>query len=242
MRDQNQSDAAARVPHSDATSILGNLPRLSCLPHEALSSPRRILLDESVSPQLQAATPVAAQFHGRKRINGETRSTVQGSRIALISTKQKRKHFLTYGKPGFRAFALHASQPIRMHRNCFLTSEKINRHTKLIETPLSHRKQRTGPQINRHISQGPRIPFSLFTFPFSKRLLLANTQNLTHYSLIHPRLDVNPDSCYIYLPCFHSFSLSVRSLSRSLNPEDECRLGVRNRRFMGVGKISMEAF
>jgi hypothetical protein len=33
-------------------------------------------------------------------------------------------------------------------------STEINRHTELIEPPVSHSKQRTAPQINRHISEG----------------------------------------------------------------------------------------
>jgi hypothetical protein len=55
------------------------------------------------------------------------------------------------------------------------------------------------------------------------------------------RLDGNGDSCYKCLLSFASFSHSVTSLSRSLNPMEECRLGVRIPWFMGVGKIPMEA-
>jgi hypothetical protein len=45
--------------------------------------------------------------------------------------------------------------PTRHRRNLrfpFAVHPKINRHTKLIESRVSHSKQRTRPQINRHIS------------------------------------------------------------------------------------------
>ena len=153
-------------------------------------------------------------------------ATVPRLEIGVTHSYKRRKHFLTATRT----------------RCSFTLTEKINRQPELLESPVSHRKQRPGHQINRQLSHGSFLPFPLFTLPFSKHLPLPNTQNPTPHSLIHPRLDVNPDSCYKYWPCCDSFSLSVRSLSRSLNPEEQCRLGVRNRRFMGVAKISMEAF
>ena len=46
-------------------------------------------------------------------------------------------------------------------------TSKINRNIALIESAVSHSKQKAAPQINRNISQGSCFPFSPFTFPFS---------------------------------------------------------------------------
>jgi hypothetical protein len=77
---------------------------------------------------------------------------------------------LMYGKPGFRTFHFPAisslsCSPVRA--SATQAGAKINRHTGKLEHLVSHRKQRTGPQINRHISRGPCFSFSFFTFPFS---------------------------------------------------------------------------
>jgi hypothetical protein len=156
----------------------------------------------------------------------------------------------------------------------FARPEKINRNTKLLESAVSHCKQREEPPINRHISAmsvGRSLDFpSPHTIPPAPSIsirkleliesplnpsqstmssVLVTNLRPSRAPLFEPpyrpsaasRLDVNPDSCYKYLLCFASFSLSVTSLSRSLNPEEQCRLGVRTRWFMGVAKLSVEA-
>src|ERR1700683_4890339 len=45
-------------------------------------------------------------------------------------------------------------------------SSEINRKPGKLEHLVSHRKQRTGHQINRKLSRTPAFPFSIFTFPF----------------------------------------------------------------------------
>jgi tetratricopeptide (TPR) repeat protein len=102
---------------------------------------------------------------------------------------------LIYGEPGFRTFPFLTNLSL----SCSLsppsaaqTPAIINRKPKLLEPPLSHRKQRPRPQINRKLSEGPcfpppytlsptpcfsrrqllqrsSFPFSLFPFPFSGR-------------------------------------------------------------------------
>ena len=44
--------------------------------------------------------------------------------------------------------------PMTPLRFCFAIAHKINRHTGKLETPVSYRKQRTAPPINRHIVRG----------------------------------------------------------------------------------------
>jgi hypothetical protein len=73
---------------------------------------------------------------------------------------------LIYGKPGFRTFPSLAILSLSCSPSP-ASGAKINRHTGKLEHLVSHRKQRTGPQINRHISRGPCFSFSFFTFPFS---------------------------------------------------------------------------
>src|ERR1700683_3013929 len=59
-----------------------------------------------------------------------------------------------------REFAFHALHHLPPFRLCIANLQKINRHTGKIEHLVSHRKQRTGTQINRKLSEGPRFPFS----------------------------------------------------------------------------------
>jgi hypothetical protein len=105
---------------------------------------------------------------GRSNIPHQT--TVQGSRISITATKQTTKLFLIYGKQGVRTFPFFAVSSLFCSLFPASTSQsrtKINRKPKLLETPVSYRKQRIGLPINRKLSRGPRSPFSLFTFPFS---------------------------------------------------------------------------
>jgi hypothetical protein len=48
-------------------------------------------------------------------------------------------------------------------------SAKINRNIALIESDVSHSKQKAAPQINRNISQGSWLTSSLFTSPLPTR-------------------------------------------------------------------------
>jgi hypothetical protein len=59
-----------------------------------------------------------------------------------------------------RDFAFHALHHLPPFRFCFANLEKINRKPGKLEHLVSHRKQRTGTQINRKLSRGPRFPFS----------------------------------------------------------------------------------
>src|ERR1700683_2829440 len=77
---------------------------------------------------------------------------------------------LIYSKPGCRTFPFFAISPLFCSLSPAAAPQscaKINRHTGKIEHLVSHRKQRTAPQINRHTSRGPCFPSSLFPFPFS---------------------------------------------------------------------------
>jgi hypothetical protein len=93
---------------------------------------------------------------------------------------------LIYGKPGYRTFRFLANSslfcslsPAAAPQSC----AKINRHTGKIEHLVSHRKQRTAPQINRHTSRGPRFTSLLFTFPFSLRPLRCQVTFTGHSPL-----------------------------------------------------------
>lgn len=76
-----------------------------------------------------------------KRRNSESRSTVQGLDFSLNSSKQRRKHFLIYGKHVSPLFAARQPAPSAL-RLCFIGMQEINRHTHLLEIPVSYRKQR----------------------------------------------------------------------------------------------------
>src|ERR1700683_3386232 len=82
--------------------------------------------------------------------------------IRVSHSFKRRKHFLTATRIAFFAYAnfLPGKAP-------FVRSPKINRKPELIEPPISYRKQRAGTQINRKLSQGPRLPFFLSYFPCS---------------------------------------------------------------------------
>jgi hypothetical protein len=90
----------------------------------------------------------------------------EGIRIPSDSLKKKEPTFSAPRCSKVSGFIFCARRPLPTFPLCFAILPKINRHTEKIETPVSYRKQRTAPPINRHISQAPRFPFSLFTFPF----------------------------------------------------------------------------
>lgn len=163
-------------------------------------------------------------------------------RAKSIATLSRLEFSVSYGKQ--RAM----TNPNR-HKNSRSSSRphKMNRKPESNQMPVSHSKQRTAPQINRKLSGLQCSPFSIFTFPLSIRIANFGPTSAARFPAkngcsVPSRLDVNPDSCYKYWPCCDSFSLSGRSLSRSLNPEEECRFSARNRWFIGVAKLSMEAF
>jgi hypothetical protein len=64
-----------------------------------------------------------------------------------------------------RDFAFRAPHALPAFRFYFANPEKINRKPGKIEHLVSHRKQRTGTQINRKLSEGPRFPFSHYSNP-----------------------------------------------------------------------------
>src|ERR1700683_3264078 len=70
---------------------------------------------------------------------------------------------LIYGRPGFRTFpflAISSLSCLPLPASATRANAKINRYTEKIEHLVSHRKQRTDPQINRHTLAPPRFPFS----------------------------------------------------------------------------------
>ena len=117
---------------------------------------------------MQPATQCTAKSYRTRRRNSESRPTVQGSRISPTTTKQRTELLLIYGKQGFRIFNPHPTQPLLALRSPLENHEKINRHTEKLEHLVSHRKQRPGTPINRHTSQAPCFPFSLFSFEIGR--------------------------------------------------------------------------
>jgi hypothetical protein len=86
-----------------------------------------------------------------------------------------------------RNVKLFSTLSLPAHRLHPANQEKINRKPELLESPVSHRKQRTVTQINRKLSHGPRFPFSPFTFPFSDSasLLRQRLQFIQFTAQIH---------------------------------------------------------
>jgi hypothetical protein len=109
----------------------------------------------------------AAHFHRRKRRNSESRSTVQGLTIALTATKESRKLFLIYGKPGVRTFHLRATRSHLAPHSSVANHEKINRKPELIEPLVSHSKQMTSQKSIGNFPKVrlPHFHFSFFHFP-----------------------------------------------------------------------------
>jgi hypothetical protein len=91
------------------------------------------------------------------------------------------------GKPRFRTFHFPAISSLScspLPASATRAGAKINRHTEKLEHLVSHRKQRTGPQINRHISRGPCFSFSFFTSPFSNHQSRHSTRTQCYNGLL----------------------------------------------------------
>jgi hypothetical protein len=153
--------------------------------------PLRAIYADTASPNLMA--PARQSKHSPIPFQ----TTVKGLEISLTTSKQRRKHFLIYGKQGFHT--LHSAPTIPSEANKKLidrplqtespvsnrkqtkvvlsnryrfegsptSTTEINRHTELTEPAASYCKQRRPPPINCHTSRGSFPPFSLFTFTFT---------------------------------------------------------------------------
>jgi hypothetical protein len=93
------------------------------------------------------------------------RSTAEGSGFPLTHSKQSTKLFLIYGKPGVRTLP-------------FLAISSL--FCSLSPAPAIQ----TSPKFNRQLSQGPCLPFSLFTFPFSLRPFTRLVDLISHSPLV----------------------------------------------------------
>jgi hypothetical protein len=123
--------------------------------------------------------------------------TAHRSEIALSTARPSRKHLPICDRVRFNYHSVPlAGCPPPAFRFCFAISPKINRHTGKLEPPVSYRKQRTAPPINRHTSQAPCFPFSLFTFPFSlppfARLagLISHSTLVTSHCISNRKLEI----------------------------------------------------
>jgi 16S rRNA (adenine1518-N6/adenine1519-N6)-dimethyltransferase len=90
------------------------------------------------------------------------RSTVQGSEISLTLSEQRRKHFLIYRKRVSPLLAVRQPAPSAL-RLCFADLQKINRKPELLETLVSHSKQRTVLPINRKLLSTSRVRLDSLT-------------------------------------------------------------------------------
>jgi tetratricopeptide (TPR) repeat protein len=95
--------------------------------------------------------------------------SIYGTGIKNLSNYHKTKDssFSDLRCRGVLHFHFHTRPSLPPFRLCVAILHKINRKPGKIERLVSHRKQRTGAQINRKLSQGPLLPFFLFYFPCS---------------------------------------------------------------------------
>jgi hypothetical protein len=119
-------------------------------------------------------------------LTGPPSSLIYGAGISerrnYLTTKQIAFSDLRYCRLShFHFHARPALPPFHFH---FANSRKINRKPELLEPPVSYRKQRTGPPINRKLFQPPCFPFSLFTFPFSLRPFTRLVDLISHSPLV----------------------------------------------------------
>jgi Flp pilus assembly protein TadD len=166
MRDQYQSDAIPQAPRSHAPAFSGASPRPSRAPSEASATDRTAPSAESTPPQIHPAsiTRTSSQVKSNK-----LRMLIYGTGIKNLSNYHKTKDnsFSDLRCRGVSHFHSHTRPSLPPFRLCVAILHKINRKPGKIERLVSHRKQRTGAQINRKLSQGPLLPFFLFYFPCS---------------------------------------------------------------------------
>jgi NodT family efflux transporter outer membrane factor (OMF) lipoprotein len=192
------------------TAMEGSSPRLTA-PQAAFPTPKTL----TPTPSLSSPEPTysrQATSKGRPTVNSSTSltslpssastfliATVPGLEFPVTHRNKRTSQFLIATPAPFLScvgmVSLATSHPplgtpflIATRTQEFSTPpEEINRQPGILEPPVSYRKQRTGPQISRQLSQGPYFPFSIFTSLFSntsRHFFAALSTSLFAFSLL----------------------------------------------------------
>ena len=209
MREQNQLESTAKVPPSTTPAFPGRSPRLSRLPREVSPSPRRILLAESIPPQMWPGTKCRSFCPDEAK---KLRTLIYGKGIRTFSNslKTKEKIFSDLRYAGVLQFQLQTRRTLPALRLCFANLQKINRQLhrppaiskktisnrepELIESPLSHSKS-----TSIHVLIANFEPFAhllLSRTPISRRAHTIEVDRLSR-PLLYQEVCVVPAICRV---------------------------------------------